>query len=129
MEKKPVSFFTKPLELSENGVLAKLWRDFIEKNNLYKYMRNVKLRRYNDKTQVSISGDVIKTKKKHSIENDVESGKMTFPVFSHLMFNLMEVKDLTITITSTLENGEVTINTISIPNPKIALGEHVDEKQ
>lgn len=63
MEKKPVSFFTKPLELSENGVLAKLWRDFIEKNNLYKYMRNVKLRRYNDKTQVSISGDVIKTKR------------------------------------------------------------------
>ena len=45
------------------------------------------------------------------------------------LFNLMEVKDLTITITSTLENGEVTINTISIPNPKIALGGHVDEKQ
>jgi hypothetical protein len=128
MNKKPNSFFTKPLELSENGVLAKLWRDFIEKNNLYKHMRNIKLRRYNDKTQVSISGDVIKTKKKHSIENDIESGKMTFPVFSHLMFNLMEVKDLTITITSTLDNGEVTINTISIPNPKIALGEHKDEK-
>ena len=116
-EKKPL--FEQPLELSENGVLAKLWRDFIRKNNLFQYMFSVKMKQYLNKEQKSISGDVIKTKKKHSIENDVTAGKMTFPVFCHLMFNLMNVKNITITLTTELENGQKTIDTISVPNPTL----------
>lgn len=114
---KEKSFFKEPLENSENGVLAALWRRLVNNNIFMQKYLGVKLKSYLSKEQKSISGETIKTKKKHSIENDIHGGKMTFPVFMHLLFNLMNAKELSITVRVKLEYGEDIIDTITIENP------------
>ena len=117
MAKKDQSPFKIPLTLSENGALAKLWREFIVDENLYALMSNVKLKKYLDKDLKTISGEVIKPKKKHSIEADIHAGALTFVSLNHLMFQLMECKEIVITMSAVLENNDVKIKSVRIPNP------------
>lgn len=116
---KDTSFFKEPLENSENGVLAALWRRLVTNNIFMQKYLGVKLKAYLNKEQKSISGETIKTKKKHSIENDIHGGRMTFPVFMHLLFNLMNAKEMSITVRVKLEYGEDIIDTITVKNPNI----------
>lgn len=110
-------YFRKSPLNKEGGALVKLWRDIIIKNKLGSSI-NVLINRYLNKDAINgTSGSNITKKTKSSITKDISADSMTFSVFLHLLFNLLNVKVVTVSIKIKFANNEESITSVEIPNP------------
>lgn len=109
-------YFRKDPKNKEGGVLVKLWRDLVHKSKLGPSM-NVMINRYLNKATVNKVGGNATKKTRSSITKDISAEAMTFTTFLHLLFNLVGVKEMTISVKVTYVNNEEEIVSTTIPNP------------
>ena len=112
-----MSLFVNQPENNEGGILAKLWADIINANNLNNSLGFL-TSRYLEKTKVQkTSGDSATKKTKSTITSDIKSNKMTFTTLVHLLYNLLNVKEVTFTVKIKFSNNEESVVSVPVPNP------------
>lgn len=109
--------FNTPTTNTATGVLAKLWRTFIKDNSLIGFMPML-IDRYLTKNKDSDIGP-IKKKNKATMENNVSAREMSIKTFVDLMFNLVNCKEMDITIKVTLPNNKKTEHTVKLSKDDI----------
>lgn len=105
------------LDKNEGGALAKLWAEIVNNNHLAGKM-NILIDKYTAETEkMSLSSEPVKRKTKSSLINNIISKSLTWSVFLDLIFNFLKVKRVSLTIKLEWNNGDVTYDTIKVPNP------------
>jgi len=106
--------FDKPVSNKEGGALAKLWRKILNENN-YMPVLDILVNRYtrdNDVTDGRVESS--KRKTKSSLLINITSSDMTIKTLLDLLFNFLRVPLVTITISITHRNGDVTHHSVMI---------------
>lgn len=101
---------SKPPSMNEGGLLAKIWRDIVDKNYLihkFDYLINEYVSKNNNQNQV------IRRKNKHTLTSNVCSPTITWKVFLENL-KLARFKSVEITVKVTDQNGHSTIHTLPI---------------
>ena len=104
----------RPPAPGETGVLVKLWREFLKDNNLIGTIPKMVDRYISRSKEQNDSTGVIKSKNKSIMYNNIGADRMTIKTFFDLHFNLINVKDMEITVTVTLPTGKKVTNNIKI---------------
>lgn len=102
-----------PISGNEGGVLARLWRNILKDLNLSNSIPQL-VQVYTNKKERIGSSAAVKLKAKSSIINDITSGDMTWKVFFHNMFYVLNVKRMRISITLEHPDNTETIHHITI---------------
>lgn len=107
--------FSKPPSMDEGGLLAKIWRDIVDKNYLihkFDYLISEYVSKNNNQNQV------IRRKNKHTLTTNVCSSAMTWKVFLENL-ELSRFKSVEITVKVTDQNGHSTTHILPINMTRI----------
>jgi len=104
-----------PHNNAEGALLSKLWDNILKETHLDNAL-DVLVTRYANKSN---SMKAMKLKTKSSILKDATSDNMSWKVFVHLLFHLLNVKKFEISIKITHANNDVTIHSVPAINGRI----------
>ena len=101
---------SKPPSMKEGGLLAKIWRDIVDKNYLIHKFDHIITEYVSENNS---KANMIRRKNKHSLITNVCSPEMTWKVFLENI-KLARFKSMEITVKVTDQNGHSTTHTLPI---------------
>lgn len=108
--------FAEPPANTEGGKLSQLWRLVVVDNNYFSSL-NYFVTNYLQKTNRMNSTVVsVKRKNKSTLFKNISASEMTIKTLLDLLFNLIEVKRVTILLKLTLPTGRETVHSVDIDN-------------
>lgn len=107
---------SKSVSRNEAGVLAGLWRKIVRENNFENNLGFFINKYINKHHSQDGTKKVLKTKSKSTLLTNISATEMSIKVFLDLLFNLLNVKYITISIKLTFPNGEESIHSIKVEN-------------
>jgi len=106
-----------PLDNNREGsILVKLWRNILKETNLINAIEYL-VDRYTNKSNASIK--MVKKKTKSSLIKNVSATDMTWKTFVDLIFNVLNVKKMTISVKLQYPNGKESIHSVVVEDKNI----------
>ena len=115
---------SKPPLIDEGGLLARLWRDIVEKNGMIHKLDNL-VGEY--VAESNRKGNVKRRKSKHTLITNICSEAMTWKVFLELL-ELSKFKSIEISVKVTDQRGNTSVHVLPITMSAIG-GEGDDGKR
>ena len=106
-----------PLDNNKEGsILVKLWRNILTETNYINAIEYL-VNRYANKGSSSVK--MVKKKTKSSMIKNVTSTEMTWKTFIDLIFNILNVKKMTISVKLQYPNGKESIHSVVVEDTNV----------
>lgn len=110
--------FKEPTSNNESGVLAKLWRTFLDDNRLNGKLPTMVETYLDNDNDPKVT--VVRKKNRSTLYGNIAAPEMTIKTFFDLMFNLVRVRRIEFSIKVTFPTGKESIHTVCINNGRAA---------